>query len=470
MRTTRCTIALAMVFSFAPTTFALGDTRNVSTVEQLLRGCTLIAHVRVAGELGSAEGDAGLVVVEVIDAACGAKAGQLCLFDRSTANDSHGKFRTGEQFLLLAKATADGWLEFYSDELGKVPVGEDGRLAEHKLLAGLLGSKTSTAEEAIVRLWNLCAQLNYQVAVDVVAKDLSHYKTGDPLPVKITVHNAGGYPLAIENRIEYERFMPYAKHLEELQKLASDALPVKLYVQQLDVRPGLEKLQTLRSLSRSRSFHLGPGEIGQAVFDLADESDVQSGGRWQIWATVGGRSSIPIEIQLPQRDEALKELAKAMELAEGEGPFHKVAQDQSIVQPMPMATSAEEMQILDLVLSQWLADNRPSHDDKPEAFLLRRRNLPRGYTLRSKRYQGIVCDAWRSRGESSESKLATTQGTFHFRQRAVQVDSISIDGRTATVAVSQSHHHFRSSTGGTYQLRRENGQWQIAAPTQRWIN
>ena len=65
-------------------------------------------------------------------------------------------------------------------------------------------------------------------------------------------------------------------------------------------------------------------------------------------------------------------------------------------------------------------------------------------------------------------KLKTSRGDAVFGWRAVEIKSIHVDGNRARVEIIQNERHNLGGSGGTLNLTRENGQWQIHGLVQIW--
>ncbi len=452
-------------------------TRELSSAE-LIHSCALIAHVRIAGKVEFREGQTSYFA-EVLDAAAGPPRGDLVLL----ANDARYDVdpldcEVGQQLIVFAGRDAGGVYCPLPGEQGEWAIDKHGSLAEHASLSSLVPPQVSrTPAGVIAHLANECRSRDIRVTVKLNDHDLRRFEPDRPLRVEVAVENTGELAMELQNDIDYEFHTP---HLEMLEAMVESSHPrVKIYLQPLG------RMHQLRALSEqlrrlNRPIELIPGERCEGEYDLAEQGDISGGGRFQLWAEVGGRRSNCVVLDLPKSDHALEAMAKLDEAWDGEdgGPLRKVAVNRSGATNMPLVTPTLEAEIVNAVLTDWCGQGekkfRPRYlrgaaADAKNVVLLRPQLLPPGFAADVPGTHVVLADPW-IRDESESVTLSTSAGTAVFGGVVLQIDEITIDGQTATVRISQNRRHNLGGSGATYQLRRVDGRWKILFVPERWVS
>lgn len=452
-------------------------TRELTSAE-LFHSCALIAHVRIAGKVQFREGQTSYFA-EVFDAAMSPPRGELVLIASDTRYDGEPpEYEVGQQLIVFAGRDAGGVYFPLPGGPDQWSIDSDGRLAKHPTQPSLIPPQVSRTPAGVVaHLANECRARDFQVTVRFNGNDLRRYEADRPLRVEVAVENTGSQTLELQNEIDDEYHTPNA---EMLEKILEHSHPrVKICLQPL------ERLHQLRNLSEqlrrlSRPIELQPGERCEGEYDLAEHGDISGGGRFQLWAEVGGRRSNCVVLELPKSDHADEAMAKLEEAWDGEdrGPLRKVAADRSGATNMPLVTPTLEAEIINAVLTDWCGRGekkyrprylRDAEADAKNVVLLRSQLLPPDFVADVPGTHVVLADPW-IRDEGEPVTLTTASGTAVFGGVVLQIDEITIDGQTATVRISQNRRHNLGGSGATYQLHRVDGQWKILLVPERWVS
>ena len=436
----------------------------------LFRQAALIAQVRLAGPWpsGHRREENGVWLAEVLDAAQGTTPGQLILVQRCDRDGNTIDFKPGDALILLASREVDGVYRPLAGQAGRWPIDRHGKLAPHPLDEQLSpAAATGRPADAIAWLSSIACQYDFAVSIALHQHDLRHYEQGKPLRLAIEIHNCGGHSLAMNNHIEFEHHDAWHDGLEE-QRLA-EKIEFSQPTVEVHVQP-LSREHAQRALERARQsfdeFTLAAGQRCTADLDLGDEAQIYGGMRYQVWAEIGGRQSVPIVFTLPGSDEVLELREKLAELDDG-GPFHLVEPKSGAQTTMPPVQPTDEAAAIDAAVNAWLAEStldsnaaKDAADAPREVVLLSRAQLPLEFSSTSDRYRFVVAEPPVDRLKNPV--IFKLQGeTVKFNGRKLRVERVEIARQSAVVELGEVHHG-RVGTTAMVRLRRTPSAWRLS--------
>ena len=433
----------------------------------------LIAHVRVAGKVEFTERTSAYFV-EVIDAARGSLPGQIAIVGSNSYEEERRlDWKPGEEFILFAKHGDDGMYQPlpFGARTWKV---ERGIVAESESMRALIPPASSpVAANIVAQLRRECRVHQVRLRVRLNARDVAAYQGESPLRVEIAIENAGETSLRFQNNIEYHFKYQNCVDAERLRDLRKEMLSepvVKLCVQPLE---RLRLMQALEQMAyESRRQTLAPGQRATATFDLNDEYDVRGGGKFLVWAELGPHRSPPVVLDLPQRDEALREVEamELLEVADYDGPFRiqPHAHRRSTSAKMPPVGPTVETAAIEAALSWWFKREQPrrleADDENPEIrseiAVLRSTNIHTQLPIHVPGVYLAVTDiGWRNVGQPVRMQTAGGPAAFHWR--CVEIESVEVRGQRATVKVRQNWRRSLGGSGAEINMRRIDGRWRV---------
>jgi hypothetical protein len=468
LRPLACTVCWLIIA--APVAVASASEINPPKyVDDVLRHASLIAHVRIAGELRQAErrADERLWLAEVLESALGASEGQLVIVAADVSERDEPQIAAGESMILFAAEDEEGLFRPLRREAGIWPINREGELQPHPFADVMPPvARPTTPSDAIAWLWGEAQQANLELSVTLNEQDRRDFGPERPLRLDLRIRNLGGRSASIDNSIEFKYHHHY-HHREKLEeKRNSSLLQPRVVVVALAPERSLSQLQ--QALRSSSELVLEAGAVCAGECDLAQQPELDGGMRYALWAEIGGRRSQPISFDLPGGDEAMEKLE---DLAEDDGPFRVVQRGGNRQTPMAQVESTDQSQAIQAALRACVLerrdaplDGRGRDDDVRELTFLSRINLPLEFAAFDAEHEFVIADRLVS-VDRSPQLFALRQGKASFRGRAMRVERVEVATDKATVEIGE----LRGEARGTLivvSLSRQQGAWRVAEEIQ----